>query len=123
MRTCSLTHDGTAYKFTGVKKCIDRKLLPKWCNVVLDEAYMCTNQELSPLKGKSLSVEKDAFNYYISLHRQFFSLLFLYVVNKLNSILFSYCPVRSLFVLRKYYMSFKRFTTLITTHISESVFW
>ena len=70
MRTCSSTHDGTAYKFTGVKKCIDTNLLPKWCNVVLDEAYTCTNQELSPWKGKSLSVEKDAFNYYLSLHRQ-----------------------------------------------------
>ena len=70
MRTCSSTHDGTAYKFTGVEKCMDTNLLPKWCNVVLDEAYTCTNQELSPWKGKSLSVEKDAFNYYLSLHRQ-----------------------------------------------------
>lgn len=47
----------------------DNKLLPGY-HVVLDDAYPCNKQELSPWKGKTLPVEKDAFNYYLSLHRQ-----------------------------------------------------
>ena len=44
--------------------------LHKDFNVVLDEGYPCTQQEMSPWKGKQLSQEKDAFNYYLSLQRQ-----------------------------------------------------
>jgi len=39
-------------------------------NVVLDEGYPCSDQEMSPWKGRALSAEKDAFNYYLSLQRQ-----------------------------------------------------
>jgi hypothetical protein len=39
-------------------------------NVVLDEAYPCTRQEMSPWKGRNLPSHKDAFNYYLSLQRQ-----------------------------------------------------
>ena len=45
------------------------QLLPGY-HVVLDDAYVCNQQELSPWKGRQLSIEKDAFNYYLSLHRQ-----------------------------------------------------
>ena len=38
--------------------------------MVLDEAYPCTEQEMSPWKGRNLPPEKDAFNYYSSLNRQ-----------------------------------------------------
>jgi DDE superfamily endonuclease len=44
--------------------------LPKDYHVVLDEAYPCTEQEMSPWKGRNLNQEKDAFNYYMSLNRQ-----------------------------------------------------
>ena len=70
MRVCASTHDGNAYEFTGIGKIIGQGLLPAWCNIVLDEAYTCTNQELSPWKGKRLTQEKDCFNYFLSLHRQ-----------------------------------------------------
>jgi hypothetical protein len=69
-RVCASTHDGTAYVLTGIAEIIRQgKLNPRW-HIVLDEAYKCSEQELSPWKGKQLSPEKDVFNYYLSLHRQ-----------------------------------------------------
>jgi len=44
--------------------------LPPQYHVVLDEAYPCMGQEMSLQKGRNLSVEKDAFNYYLSSNRQ-----------------------------------------------------
>lgn len=70
MKTCSSTHDGTAYELSGLNHIIREGKLPDGFHVVLDEAYSCTEQELSPWKGKHLSQEKDAFNYFLSLHRQ-----------------------------------------------------
>ena len=69
-KVCASTHDGTAYVLTGINKIIKEGKLPSWCHIVLDEAYKCTEQELSPWKGRNLSPEKDSFNYYLSLHRQ-----------------------------------------------------
>jgi len=69
-KVCASTHDGTAYVVTGISNIIrEGKLNTKW-HIVLDEAYKCTNQELSPWKGKHLPLDKDVFNYYLSLHRQ-----------------------------------------------------
>ena len=69
-RVCASTHDGTAYVMTGIaQKIKEGKLSKKW-HVVLDEAYKCTDQELSPWKGRQLPSDKDVFNYYLSLHRQ-----------------------------------------------------
>ena len=69
-KVCASTHDGTAYVVTGISNIIrEGKLNKKW-HIVLDEAYKCTNQELSPWKGKHLPLDKDVFNYYLSLHRQ-----------------------------------------------------
>jgi hypothetical protein len=70
MRTCSSTHDCTAYLVSGISEIIRKKLLPLWAHIVLDEAYRCTDQELSPWKGRHLPPDKDAFNYYLSLNRQ-----------------------------------------------------
>jgi DDE superfamily endonuclease len=44
--------------------------LPKTYHYVLDEAYPCTKPEMSPWKGRKLSLEKDAFNYFMSFTRQ-----------------------------------------------------
>ena len=69
-KLCSSAHDSAQYAVSALSKFIkDKKLLPGF-HVVLDDAYICCDQELSPWKGRSLSVEKDAFNYYLSLHRQ-----------------------------------------------------
>jgi hypothetical protein len=64
--------DGTSYKVTQLSKDIKNGLLPQNYHVVLDEAYPCTPQEMSPYKGGSrgLSREKDICNYFISKHRQ-----------------------------------------------------
>jgi hypothetical protein len=70
MKVCASTHDGTAYVLSGLSQIIAQGRLPSWAHVVLDEAYKCTEQELSPWKGKKLSPEKDTFNYFLSLHRQ-----------------------------------------------------
>ncbi len=45
-------------------------MLPEQYHIVLDEAYPCTVQEMSPWKGCNLAVEKDASNYYSSLNHQ-----------------------------------------------------
>jgi hypothetical protein len=70
MKVCASTHDGTAYLMTGLSETIKQGKLAEWAHVVLDEAYKCRDQELSPWKGKNLPQEKDTFNYYLSLHRQ-----------------------------------------------------
>lgn len=70
MKTCSSTHDSTAYIVSAMSRIIADGLLPHWCNIVLDEAYSCTDQELSPWKGRNLSMEQDNFNYFLSLNRQ-----------------------------------------------------
>ena len=69
-RVCASTHDSTAYVLTGISESIMKGQLPQWAHIVLDEAYKCTEQELSPWKGKNLPEEKDTFNYFLSLHRQ-----------------------------------------------------
>jgi DDE superfamily endonuclease len=69
-KLCSSCHDSAMYAVSALSIFIKSgKLLPGY-HVVLDDAYPCHMQELSPHKGKQLSVEKDAFNYYLSLHRQ-----------------------------------------------------
>ena len=70
MKLCSSVHDSTAYIVSELSKRIKAGALPRWAHIVLDEAYPCTEQELSPFKGRNLDVWKDSFNYYLSLHRQ-----------------------------------------------------
>ena len=70
MKVCASTHDGTAYVLTGLSQRISEGKLAEWAHVVLDDAYVCSNQELSPWRGKNLTPEKDTFNYFLSLHRQ-----------------------------------------------------
>jgi hypothetical protein len=69
-KLCSSTNDNTSYIVTQLSKDIKAGLLPEQYHVVLDEAYPCTVQEMSPWKGRNLAVEKDAFNYCSSLNRQ-----------------------------------------------------
>lgn len=70
MKTCSSTHDSTAYFVSDVSNAIRDGRLASWAHIVLDEAYANTPQELSPYRGRSLDIWKDSFNYHLSLHRQ-----------------------------------------------------
>lgn len=70
MKTCSSTHDSTAYLLSDLSDAIKGGRLPSWAHVVLDEAYPCKGQEISPYKGRALDEYQDSFNYHLSLHRQ-----------------------------------------------------
>jgi hypothetical protein len=70
MKLCSSVHDSTAYIVSDLAIAIRAGKLPSWAHIVLDEAYPCRNQELSPFKGRNLELYKDSFNYHLSLHRQ-----------------------------------------------------
>jgi hypothetical protein len=69
-KLCSSTNDNTSYIVTQLSKDIKSGKLPQKYHAVLDEAYPCTGQQMSPWKGQNLLVEKDAFYYYLSLNRQ-----------------------------------------------------
>jgi hypothetical protein len=69
-KLCLSTNGNTTYIVTQLSKDIKGGKLARQYHVVLDEAYPCTEQEMSPWKGRNLPVERDAFNYYLSLHRQ-----------------------------------------------------
>ncbi len=70
MRLYSSAYDGTAYRVSSMATKIREGKLPAWAHIVLDEAYICTNQELTPFKGRGLSDAQDSFNYHLSLQRQ-----------------------------------------------------
>ena len=65
------SYDNTAYCATQLSKDnIKGSLLDKKYHVVLDEAYPCTNQEMSPYKGQKLTREQDVFKFFLSKNRQ-----------------------------------------------------
>lgn len=66
----SSSHDSTAYQLSAFADAIRNGQLPSNFHVVMDEAYPCREQEMSPWSGKGLSVEKDAFNFLLSRQRQ-----------------------------------------------------
>jgi hypothetical protein len=69
-KLCSSTNDNTVHIVTQLWKDIKAGHLSSKYHVVLDEAYPCTEQEMSPWKGRNFPVYKDAFNNYLSLNRQ-----------------------------------------------------
>ena len=69
-RLSSSTHDSTSYVVSSLSKAISEGRLHSDFHIVLDEAYPCTEQEISPYKGRKLSPQCDAFNFHLSLHRQ-----------------------------------------------------
>lgn len=73
--TCGSTHDSTSYALSAVSRCVQAGQLPKWAHIVFDDAYVCTQQELSPWskpgkKQRPLTPWQDSFNYHLSLNRQ-----------------------------------------------------
>lgn len=69
-RLCSSSHDSMAFSSSNVFHAINNGFLHESFHVVLDEAYICRGQFLTPYKGKNLPVDKDTFNYYLSMNRQ-----------------------------------------------------
>ncbi len=67
---CSSSHDASVYKCSNFAEMIRDGKLPNNFHVVMDEAYPCTEYELTPWSGKDLTVEQDAFNFYLSRQRQ-----------------------------------------------------
>lgn len=69
---CGSTGDGMQHSCSWLHELLTTRL-PSQFHVVLDEAFKCTTQELSPYAkprvGK-LSEAQDAFNFHLSLHRQ-----------------------------------------------------
>jgi hypothetical protein len=96
-KLCSSTNDNKTYIVTQLSKDIKAGKLPKQYYVVLDEAYPCTDQEISPWKGWNLSTEKDAFNYYLSLNCQVIEWAFGLLVQRWGIF---WCPLRLLMLKR-----------------------
>ena len=71
---CGSTGDGMVHSCSWLHDFIRQGNLPAQFHVVLDEAFKCTQQELSahpkPRAPNRLSTEQDAFNFYLSLQRQ-----------------------------------------------------
>jgi hypothetical protein len=65
-------HDAEMYMAGSVHDAIHNAKLPPWAHVVLDSAFACTEQELTPWsRGRNpLSKAKDTFNYHLSAQRQ-----------------------------------------------------
>jgi len=61
-------HDATHYSLSKFKEVIST--MDKKYHVVMDEAFGCTNSELTPWRGQGLSEEKKSFNFYLSRQRQ-----------------------------------------------------
>jgi hypothetical protein len=68
----SSAHDAEMYGAGKVHAAIHQGKLPAWAHVVMDSAFACTEQELTPwARGKNgLATEKDVFNYFLSAQRQ-----------------------------------------------------
>jgi hypothetical protein len=65
-------HDAEMYMSGSVHAAIHAGKLPAWAHVVLDSAFACTEQELTPWsRGRNAMPKcKDTFNYYLSAQRQ-----------------------------------------------------
>jgi hypothetical protein len=65
-------HDAEMYMSGSVHAAIHSGKLPAWAHVVLDSAFACTEQELTPWsRGRNAMTKgKDTFNYYLSAQRQ-----------------------------------------------------
>jgi hypothetical protein len=69
-KLCASAHDSTAYSVTSLSYAIREGKLPTQFHIVLDDAYVSTEQELTPWKGRQLPQDKDTFYYNLSLQRQ-----------------------------------------------------
>jgi len=65
-------HDAAMYDVSRVHTAIQQGRLPRWAHVLLDAAFACTEQELTPwpTPRHGLSADKDAFNWMLSQQRQ-----------------------------------------------------
>jgi hypothetical protein len=60
-------HDSQHYALSNMSRRVRAGHLPAWAHLVVDDAFTCTDSELTPWSGRNLSRQCDAFNYYVSL--------------------------------------------------------
>jgi hypothetical protein len=70
VKSSGSTHDCTAWEATNMKTVLDLQLLPFKYYLIGDEAFVCTNQFLTPYSGSNLTMWQDSFNYHLSRMRQ-----------------------------------------------------
>ncbi len=75
----SSSHDSNGYEHSAFSDVIRNNLLPAKYNIVMDSAYICGDQELTPwaarpkrqaFEDESERIARDAFNYLLSRQRQ-----------------------------------------------------
>jgi len=59
------TNNNTAYIVSQLENDIKAGKSPQQYHVVLNKAYLYTEQEMSPWKWQNLPAEKVSFNYYL----------------------------------------------------------
>lgn len=64
------TNDALAWELCNMKQIIEGPSWPNEFYVVGDEAFICTNNFLTPYSGRGLGPWKDSFNYHLSAMRQ-----------------------------------------------------
>lgn len=64
------THDITSYQSCPLSWAIEDGKLDTRFHMALDEAYVCTSQEVTPWPERQLPPEKDSFNYWHARQRQ-----------------------------------------------------
>lgn len=66
MKTCGSTHDSTAFKTSDLAAKLDAGDLPSQYYMVGDDAYSDGAQLLTPVPGRGLTSNEDAYNFYQS---------------------------------------------------------
>lgn len=69
MKTTGSTHDAIGFAVSGLGQRVAAGDLPYPFWIAADAAYPVSNSVLTPWSGKSLSTEKDCFNYFLSKNR------------------------------------------------------
>jgi hypothetical protein len=59
VKSSGSTHDCIAWENSNMKQYLDDGLLPKKYYVIGDDAYVCTNQFLTPYSGTGLNCWQD----------------------------------------------------------------
>jgi hypothetical protein len=64
------TNDCTAWDNSLMKKRIEESCLPPQYYFIGDDGFTCSNEFLTPWSGTGIGVDKDSFNYHLSVRRQ-----------------------------------------------------
>jgi hypothetical protein len=70
MACAASCHDSTMFECSEAGRLLARGLVSKKYNAVADDAFVTRGHILTPYVGHSLTMQEDAFNYYLSMQRQ-----------------------------------------------------